>query len=127
MKEIIVAVVQCNNKILLLKRTMTKHFDPGKWEFVSGFVNTIKDLPSFAKERIFYETGLETAFVKKGKDFKVYDSYGEWLIHPFLFSSKSEDVKLREDHKTYKWIETSDLSKFDTVHELEKNLIALNL
>ncbi len=126
MKEIIVAVIQYKNKILILKRTEDKHFDPSKWEFVSGFVKG-KDLQDFVRERVLFETGLETFFAKKGEDFKVNDEYGEWIIHPFLFSSESEDVKLREDHETYKWIEPSELSQFETVHELKRNLVALNL
>lgn len=126
MKEIIVAIVQYKGKILLLKRAETKRFDPGKWEFISGFVKK-ENLQNFAKEQVLYETGLNTNFVKRGDDFKVYDEYGEWLIHPFLFSSESEDVRLREDHETYKWIEPIDLPKFNTVHDLKKNLTALNL
>lgn len=127
MKEIIVTVIQYKNKILILKRNENKRFDPGKWEFISGFINNEQNLQDFAKERILFETGLETFLTKKGEDFKVNDEYGEWLIHPFLFSSESEDVKLKEDHETYKWIEPSELSQFDTVHEIKRNLIALNL
>lgn len=127
MKEIIVAVVQYKGKILLLKRAETKHFDPGKWEFVSGFINNEKDLRKFARERVLFETGLETIFVKKGEDFKVNDEYGEWLIHPFIFSSNSANVVLKYDHERYEWMEPNDLSKFNTVHDLEKNLTALNL
>lgn len=126
MKEIIVVVVQYKKKILLLKRQQNKRYDPGKWEFVSGFVNK-RNLKNFAKERVLYETGLRTTFIKKGDDFKAYDEYGKWLIHPFLFSSDSENVQLREDHEKYEWIEINKLSKFNKVHDLEKNLIALNL
>ncbi len=127
MKEIVVAVVQYKKKILLLKRQKNKRYDPEKWEFVSGFINNEQNLQDFAKERVLYETGLRTTFIKKGDGFKVYDKYGKWLIYPFLFSSESENVKLREDHETYKWIEPNDLPKFNTVHQLSKNLIALNL
>jgi len=127
MKEIIVAVVQFKRKILLLKRRKNKRYDPRRWEFISGFVAQNINLEDFAREQVLYETGLTTTFVKKGKDFKVNDEYGEWLIHPLLFSSESEDIKLRNDHETFEWIKINDLSKFNTVKELEKNLIALNL
>lgn len=126
MKEIIVAVVQYKGKILLLKRGQNKHYDPGKWEFVSGFVKE-GNLQDFAKERVLYETGLNVSFVKRGDDFKVYDEYGEWFIHPFLFSTESKDARLKDDHERYEWIEIIDLTKFDKVKDLEKNLISLSL
>lgn len=127
MKEIIVAIVKYNNKILILKRNLTKRFDPGKWEFISGFMNNEQNLKDFAKERALYETDLDVRYIKQGTDFKINDKYGQWLIHPFLFSSDSDRVKLKEDHETYRWIEMNELSNFNTVSQLSKNLTALNL
>lgn len=106
MKEIIVAVVRYKSKTLILKRNNKKHFDPRKWEFVSGIINSEQNLKKFAKQQVLIETGLN---------------------HPFLFSSESDEVKLKEDHENYQWIEINELDKFDAVHELSKNLNALNL
>lgn len=65
-------------------------------------------------------------FVKAGNDFKVYDEYGEWLLHPFLFEAASDNVVLRQkDHSEYQWILTGDLKLYKTVKDLDKNLLAL--
>lgn len=128
MKKITVSVILFKNKILLLKRASTSKYDPGKWEFVSGFVKEDGDIRQQSQKRTLYETGLNTSFIKQGEDFEVEDEYGKWLIYPFLFSSISDKVQLREtSHTQYKWISLEELSQHDCVKDLDKNLAALKL
>jgi len=122
MKEITVSVITFENKILLLKRSAKKRYDHGKWEFVSGFVRG-GELEDQARRQVIHETGLNPTLVKSGKSYKVKDEYGVWFVHPFLFSSKLEKVKLRpEDHQEYRWINSKDLARFSCVKDLGKNL-----
>ena len=128
MKEITVSVVRYDHKILLLQRQGTKKFDPGKWEFVSGFVKRGGTLQEQARHQIILETGLNATILRAGKSFKVTDEYGIWLIHPFLFSSENSLVNLRtEDHSQYAWVNSKNLNSFSTVKDLQKNLEALGL
>lgn len=113
---------------MILKRQSKKRYDSNRWEFISSFLKNRSSIRQQAKEQVKYETGLDVRFIKEGKLFEVADEYGKWLIHPFLFTSQSDSVKLRaEDHTSYKWIKKSELSKFNCVKDLEKNLTALRV
>jgi isopentenyldiphosphate isomerase len=128
-KEIIVAVVQLDSKILLLKRSFSARTNPDKWEFVSGMGKAdIKDWARFAEDRIRHETGLASKFVKQGKEFNLTDKYGEWLVKPFLFKTTSDDVQVQsEDHDAYRFIEPSEIKEFKCVKDLDKTLKALEI
>ncbi len=125
--EIIVSVVTCNGKYLLLQRQMQKKY-PGKWEFVSSRIFDGKPLDVQARELIMFETGLQASLVKNGKMFSVQDQYGEWIIHPYLFSCNQSIVGLRKhEHQSHKWINLEEIDQFDTVTDIKKNLISLDL
>lgn len=110
-----------------MHRQPGKEFDPDKWEFVSALVKDDSNLQEYAAKQVLYETGLNVEFVKAGNDFKVYDEYGERLIHPFLFEAASDNVVLRQkDHSEYQWTLTSDLKLYRTVKDLDKSLLALD-
>ncbi len=126
MKEIIVAVLKYGSRILLLKRNRNKRFDPDRWEFVSGFVKE-NDLEVVAIKQVLCETGLIAKIIKKGEIFEINDEYGKWLIHPFLLEVDSDKVILREDHLEYKWINPIELINYETVKDLDKNLVSLGL
>ncbi len=125
-REIVVGVVHDGQKVLILERTTDETFDPGKWEFVSGLLAGA-DLTAQAIEQVKEETGLTVRLIKVGKTFEVKDSYGIWIIHPFLFKPESDNVKLTNSHTGYAWVEPGQLSKYDCVKDLAKNLRLLGL
>lgn len=128
MKEIVVVVICSQKEYLLLHRVMKKKYDPGKWEFVSGFLQPDMDSQDFAEKQVIQETGLLSRFVKKGEPFHVHDKYGLWLIHPFLFSTSSKLVTVQfADHNEYRWIKLTDLRNFDCVKDLQRNLEELGI
>lgn len=126
MKEVIVAVLKHGSKILILKRSQEKTFDPNRWEFVSGFVKK-GDLKNFAIEQVLLETGIDGEIVKIGADFEAYDRYGKWLIHPFLFETDKKEVILSVAHTEYKWISPYELKNYETVKDLNRNLKSLGI
>ena len=127
-KEITVSVVQRGGRILLLRRREDKQFDPGRWEFVSGFVKGAGSLQEQARAQAAFETGLQPRLEKEGAAFEVHDEYGAWKIHPFLFSAGAGDVRIpKEDHTEFRWVRPDGLARFDCVKELERNLKSLGL
>lgn len=126
-KEITVSVLKYGDKILLLRRHKNKQFDSGKWEFISGFINGNNSFVNQAKHQVLKETGIDAVLAKKGYAFKIKDSYGTWLIHPFLFDASTDKAKIvAEDHSEYKWLRPADIKNYDIVEGLMKNLDALN-
>jgi hypothetical protein len=128
MKEIVVCVVRHGDTFLLLHRISNKSFDPDRWEFISGFVGDSEDLVEKACSQVSWETGLDANLVIKGSPFVMHDEYGYWKIHPFLFDSSSTDVVLQPaEHTEFVWVAKEKIIEFDTVKDLDKNLIALGI
>ena len=124
---IVVGVVRLDNKFLVLKRTLSQEFDPGKWEFVSGFLKQ-DDKETAVVEQVKYETGLHAKIIQTGETFEVADQYGVWIIHPFLLESDKRQINLnKDDHSEYKLISQEDVTNLDRVEGLEKNLVSFDL
>lgn len=127
-KEITVSVVQRGGRILLLRRAEGKQFDPGRWEFVSGFVKGAGSLQEQARAQVTFETGLQPQLEKEGAAFEMHDEYGAWKIHPFLFSAGAGDVRIRKgDYTEFRWVKPDELARFECVNELGRNLTSLEL
>ncbi len=125
-KEILVGVVHNGQKALIIERAADSSYDPARWEFVSAFIEG-GDIAQQAAERIKKETGLEVTLMKVGEPFRVDDEYGQWLIHPLLFKPVTEQIKLDLDHTGYAWVTAEQLTHYNTVRELDKNLQAFGL
>jgi 8-oxo-dGTP pyrophosphatase MutT (NUDIX family) len=125
-KKILVGIVKTNGKVLILKRSNNEKYDPGRWEFVSGFPKN-SNYEEQIEKKAAEETGLEAKITKSGHQFEVNDEYGVWLINPFLLSSTSTDVKLEKSHTDYQWIKPNQLQDFNCVKDLDKNLEALGI
>ena len=125
-KEILVAVVHDGHKALIIERAADSSYDPARWEFVSAFIQE-GDMVEQATERVKKETGLDVHLAKTGEPFTVDDEYGHWLVHPLLFKPVSTQIKLDRDHTGYAWVTAEQLSHYNTVRELDKNLKAFGL
>ena len=49
----------------------------------------------------------------------------EWEVFPFLFEIQESKIKLNWENSEFKWINVEDISKYDTVPNLDKVLINL--
>jgi 8-oxo-dGTP pyrophosphatase MutT (NUDIX family) len=64
------------------------------------------------------ETGLgkgDIKFIRKGEPISVVDGANRFIVHPFLFESKTPEIKLDWEHVDYKWIDPHEISKYETV------------
>jgi 8-oxo-dGTP pyrophosphatase MutT (NUDIX family) len=110
--------IKYENKILILKRSDKVGTFQGKWAGVSGFIESWEIAEVTALKEIQEETGLgkgDIKFIKKGDPVSVIDGDRHFIVHPFLFESKTPEIKLDWEHVDYKWIEPGELLKYDTV------------
>ena len=119
-------VVSCfikrNEKILLLKRSEKVRSYRGKWATVSGYVEKNELPEETALKEIREEIGVEAKLIRKGKIIHVKDKEGNWFVHPFLFETKSGDIKIDWEHVEYRWIKLEEIKKYDTVPMLKESL-----
>lgn len=107
------------DKILILKRSKNVATYQGKWALIHGRFEPGEDPEKIAKKEIEEEAGIKnTKLLRTGESFvridKIYNI--KWHIHPFLFESNSDRIKLNWENTAYLWIKPEELKKYN--HEL---------
>jgi len=134
MPDVVTCVLIHGNRILLLKRSNKVSTHRGKWACVSGYVEEGDIISERAAREVEEETGLSSADAKverEGRPVNFFDdAEGKtWTVHPFLFRSNTDAIKIDWEHTEYRWIKPSDIERYDTVPKLKEvveSLISLN-
>jgi len=125
------ALVHYNGKILLLRES-SKYLDGaemGKWDVPGGRISPEETLDEGLIREVKEESGLD---VVKGKLLGAFDGFplirGE-KCHVirlyFICESKSDAVKLSDDHDAYDWIAPSELHNKMLVNDIAEMLVAV--
>ena len=134
--DIVTAFIEYRGKILLLRRSQKVKTMKGKWAGVSGYIEKSEEPVRRAITEIEEETGFTNEnikFLEEGKPLEAADNMRPnnitWVVHPFYFHSNTDDVQLDWEHDAYKWINPSEIEKFDTVPRLKEafDRVCLNL
>jgi 8-oxo-dGTP diphosphatase len=125
--DIVTAFIEYRGKILLLRRSKKVKTMKGKWAGVSGYIEKSEEPVRRALTEIEEETGFRNEnikFLEEGKPLEAADNMRPnnitWVVHPFYFRSNTDDVHLDWEHDAYKWINPSEIEKFDTVPRLKE-------
>ena len=120
--------VKHQDKILLLKRSHKVRSYAGKWNAVSGYLDEVKPVKEKVLEELSEELGIQQDNISSihfGKFWKLQDKKVNktWLIQPVLVELLEQPkIKLDWEHTEYRWIKSEELTKFDIVTKLDKNL-----
>lgn len=119
---IVTAIIQSEGKYLLLQRAASKKFAPGKWEFLSGFVDSKSSCEEILQQELKEEIHSEGKILKKGQPFTIEDEEGSWIIIPYIVQLSSTDITLNDhDHQAMQWLSIEQLeSVSDIKSEFEK-------
>jgi 8-oxo-dGTP pyrophosphatase MutT (NUDIX family) len=123
--HVVTAFLKHDDRILILKRSENVSSFRSLWGGISGFIEGDERPVDRAFAEIREETGIgkkDLELVKEGRPFPVVHGKITWIVHPFLFSSKTADVKLDREHTDKEWIYPEDLDKYTTVTDLGKSL-----
>ncbi len=129
LRRVAAAVVQRpDGKVLLLKRAMTHTTFPGKWCFVTGYVEANEHPREAAARELYEELGVSAKPVQVGEIVVVDLAIDNTLhIYPFLFQIEDFDVVLDWEHEAYTWIDPGEIGDYDTVPQLADDLRSLGL
>jgi 8-oxo-dGTP pyrophosphatase MutT (NUDIX family) len=127
-RRVVAIVVQrSDGKILLLKRSPDRSYDPDKWSVATGHIKDSEHPHETATRELKEELGVDAKPFKEGR-LVIVGSYEKPLhVYPFLFSIDSLKVELDAEHSDYSWIEPKDVYNYDRVDKLEDDLSALDL
>jgi len=123
--DVVTAFLEFDSKILILRRSSTVRTMKGKWGAVSGYLENNDPLEQAIIE-INEETGLDNGKIKlvsSGDVLLAIDPENpntSYNIHPYLFRSKSRNIRLSREHDRYKWISMNELWRYDTVPKLKE-------
>ena len=125
--DIVTAFIEYRGKILLLRRSQKVKTMKGKWAGVSGYIEKSEEpvrraITEIEEETVFTNENIK--FLEEGKPLEAADNmrpdHITWVVHPFFFRSNTDDVQLDWEHDAYKWINPSEMEKFDTVPRLKE-------
>lgn len=113
-------LLTCDERYLLLQRSASKRFAPGKWTGIGGRVepNEFDDLDTAAMRELFEETGLSTEDVTKLNLRRVllHNRPGVPLTVLLYFTgSLSEPVTPSSPEGTLRWVNEEDIAGLDVI------------
>ena len=127
-RHVVTCFLMYNNQILILKRSDKVRTHKLKWAGVSGYIEPGETDVMTAYKEIREETGLQeddVELVRKGEPIHVQDGPNVWVVHPFLFNSKTDKIAIDWEHTEYRWIAPEELKSFDFVVFLDHALVAV--
>lgn len=129
--RIVTSFLTNDERFLILKRSQNVKSMKGLWGGISGVIEGKEDPLHRAKIEIFEETGIEEKridLVKTAKELQVRSeqySNHQWTIFPFLFNVEETKIKLNWENSDYKWISPDEMSRYQTVPNLDEVLARL--
>jgi len=128
--NIITVFLEHDKKILILKRSQKVKTMKTKWAGISGYIEHEEPVKRALKE-IAEETGLKNqnvTLLRIGKPLEAVESDKPeitWIVHPFLFSSSTDEIRIDWEHDEYRWINPKEIENYETVPRLEDALDSL--
>jgi 8-oxo-dGTP diphosphatase len=99
------------------------------WAGISGYIEDKNKEPlSQALKEIEEETGLSNEKVKLlcvGNPLEAVETGNPdviWVVHPFLFHSNTNLVRIDWEHDELRWINPADIQSYETVPKLKEAL-----
>lgn len=129
MKDVVTSIIKNGDRILILKRSQAVGSCRGRWAGVSGYIEEYDESAiERAMKEIEEETGLtkdEIKFLKEAEPIDVVDGNTVWRVHPFLFETNKNSIKIDWEHVEYRWILPEEIKNYDTVPMLDKVIFSL--
>lgn len=125
--SVVTSFLTNDGKILILRRSDRVRIMKQLWAGISGYLEPEESPIERALSEILEETSVkkdDLGLVKQGETLEVPDAEHDtlWIVHPFLFRTKSMQIKLDWEHDEYRWIDPADIVQYDTVPMLKETL-----
>ena len=124
-KSVVTSFLTADGKLLLLRRSEKVATHKGKWAAVSGYLEGSEAPLIRAQIEIQEELGLspeQVSLVRAGDALRAYDEQAKtvWIIHPFLFETRSKTIQLDWESTEYRWVAPNELGSYETVPKLNE-------
>ena len=114
MKGSAVLILDEQDRLLLLKRSMKSRWMPGKWGPPGGRVERGEN----SKGAAIRETKEETDLDLKIPDVIHIAKYSNKMVDFFYAKSYTGQVSIDFEHDDFEWVARADINQYDTVPDL---------
>jgi ribose 1,5-bisphosphate isomerase len=126
-RHVVTSFLRFDERILILRRSSSVGSYQGRWAGVSGFLEEGEDPLQRAKIEIEEEVGLgngQANLIRSGEPLRALDEKKDivWIVHPFLFETAGQKIRLDWEHTESRWIDPDELPKYETVPKLKEAL-----
>jgi len=125
---VLTCFIECQGKILLLKRSNRVGAYKGLWNTVAGYLDELRPLEDKVKEELKEELGILENEIKELKLGEMYaftdkEINKTWIIHPVLINLKAKpNIKLDWEHTEYIWIFPNEITNYHITPKLDESL-----
>ncbi len=123
-KHVVTCFLECDGRILILRRSELVGSFRGRWAGVSGYIETTADEQALVE--IEEETGLcreDVELLKRGRPLRAEGEGVRWVVCPFLFRVKERDkIRIDREHSDKRWINPGEIDDYPTVPMLKEAL-----
>jgi len=130
--NVITVFLEHDKKILILKRSQKVKTMKTKWGGISGYIEHEEPVKRALKE-IEEEAGLSNknvTLLRIGEPLEAVQSNEPeiiWIVHPYLFSSNTDQIRIDWEHDEYRWINPEEMKNYETVPRLGDALDSVTL
>lgn len=121
-------VVVSGETTLLVRRSREVSFYPGKWNWVSGFIDEAKPLREFVYQELQEETGIPSSrlgdyFAASKVEIVDNELPKTWLVYPVVVTVAGDvEPELNWEAGEYAWVRPDELETYDTVPGVGRNI-----
>lgn len=118
------------NRLLLVKRSQNVSFYPGKWNWLSGFIDEAKPLRDFVEQELEEETGITSDNVHDMRFTSRVEITDEalgktWLIYPVIVRVSADvEPELDWEAEDFAWVAPGEIDRYETVPGVAGNIHA---
>ncbi|UCE46122.1 MAG: NUDIX domain-containing protein [Methanobacteriota archaeon] len=119
-RHVVTCILRHKGDVLLLQRSNEVGSYRGRWAGVSGYIEEGESDLAAARREASEEVGLrltKPSARTTPQSFRSGDTV--WVVHPFLFDVPSRRISIDWEHDEHKWVNPTELRKYNTVPGLE--------
>lgn len=107
------AIIKNKGKYLIAKRSNTKEFAPGVWEFISGFIEEKTPAEDTVLRELQEELNIPGKITKSFDAITTTSSEDKWIVIPYHVEVNTRYIKPKEnEHSEIRWVTKEELINY---------------